>query len=171
MRFARSLTFGLIVAGALSGVAAIAVPAVEETHQRPRPIELQTSAQSVSATRGSYCVSSTDPHSPQEGTGICADAAYPLPVHSRLRLKPGQLLALRTHDLAIGSIRISLERVHGDDFEDIGEGFSARPRAGHPARWIAKLPDDPRGANRIDIFLRYKHRFGDASFSAGLKVR
>ena len=130
---------------------------------------MQTNNGVVPATLGSYCVERSEPDG--SGTGICADSRYPLKVHGRLDVKPGQRFALRTHDRSIRTIRMGLIKVHNGNVIGTGPSFGASPRSGHPARWVASLPNDLKGSNRIDIQLIYKHHIGDADYWAGLRAR
>lgn len=66
---------------------------------------------------------------------------------------------------------MNLIDVHGDKIKNVGPGFNASQRDGHRARWIGQLPEDPKGANVIDVFVRYKHGIGDGDYWSGLKVR
>ena len=159
---------------ALAGGAAIGASASKQGGdghgQRPRVIHLQTPDQSVRATPGSYCLQQDAPDG-ATGSGICADAAYPLPTKGRLDLEPGQRFALRTHDPEVKRIRLSLLRVKGQGAADLGRSFRAVQRPGHPSRWIARLPENASvKANTIDIGVAYEHGIGSADNWAGLRV-
>jgi hypothetical protein len=146
---AASLVFLLPDAGARGGA------------DRPRTLLVDNHALMVKATLGSYCVADA-------GVGLCADVAYPLRVRGRLPVAPGERLKLRTHDRKIASARVSLLRVSGGEIESAVWSERARPAPGHRSRWLVRLPDDLAGANRLEIFVRYQDRIGDADYWAGL---
>lgn len=167
----KRLKIGLMGVGALGAALFIAAPVLAgSTKERPRPIQVQAHGQSVRAAQGSYCVSYTSPHSPHQGTGICADYAYPLGVKGKLAVRAGLRIALRMHDPEIRRVMLRPLSVHGGDITAAGGRFEARRRPGHPNCWIASLPDDLGQANRLDIFVRYRHGIGDADYWAGLRV-
>jgi hypothetical protein len=128
---------------------------------RPRTLLVDNHALIVKATLGSYCVADAS-------VGICADVAYPLQVRGRLPVAPGERLKLRTHDRKVASARVSLLRVSGDEIESVGRSGRARRAPGHQSRWLVRLPDDLGGANRLEVFVRYRDHIGDADYWAGL---
>jgi hypothetical protein len=137
---------------------------------RPHPVQVQTHKNSIRATVGSYCVSSTNPDG--TGSGMCADSAYPLPTEGKLRVHDGKRIAMRMHDRQIRAVRLSLVELdgRGGKYGFVGHSFSAHSKAGYPSRWVAKLPDQLGRADVLDIQIRYEHRIGDADFWAGLRT-
>ena len=112
--------------------------------------------ETVRATLGSYCIA-------DDGPMVCADAAYPLEVRGRLDVSPPKLVVLRTHDTQIKRLTARLLRVKGDEIEDLGR-IDVERAYSHVARWRADIPRRLRGANRIDLFIRYANGIGDANF-------
>lgn len=131
-------------------------PAASDGSERPRTLYASARGETVRATLGSYCIA-------EDGPMLCADAAYPLAVHGHLDVSPPRLVVLRTHDTQIKRLSARLLRVEGDDIERLGR-IDVKRAFSHGARWRAEMPPDLRGANRIDVFVRYVDDIGDANF-------
>ena len=129
--------------------------------ERPRTLLVENRGLMVKATVGSYCIADAN-------VGLCADAAYPLRVHGRLPVAPGERLKLRTRDRKIATVGVSLLPVSGGEDERVGWHARARRAPGHRSRWVVRLPDDLGGASTLDVFMRYEGHIGDADYWAGL---
>jgi hypothetical protein len=151
----------IVLAAMVLAVAGVAVAAAGES-KRPRKLVIAAGGDRVTATLGSYCVT-------HGNSGECADALYPLRVHGRLEVRPGQRIELRTHDRQVAKVTVRGLRVHGRDVERsvriaavAGDRLSRRIRV--------RLPEELDGVNRLDVSLRYRGS-GDADYWARIAAR
>jgi hypothetical protein len=152
-----------IVIVAIALVAAASAFGAAAGGERPRPLVVAAGGDLARATLGSYCVSDGD-------SGMCSDSAYPLRVHGRLEVMPGQEIELRTHDPAIGEVSAGLLRVRGDRIRSVGHSLRGEPVPGHPRRFTV-TPAAVGDANRLDVFVRYAGGAGDADYWARISRR
>ena len=144
----------------------VAIPAVFAGDARAQEPALRMDTPSLSVTRdgltaqatvGSFCA------------GWCVDTSYPLPIRGRLPVRPGGRVLLTT-SVAARELDAQLVRVRGRRFKELAR-LTVRQRSPH--RWVATLPARLRGANRVDVFIRWRNNTdgdGDASFQAGIRT-
>lgn len=114
---------------------------------------------------GTQCFGGTS--SDGMGYTACADAAYPLNVHSYLPITAGGKMRANLRKRA-KSVSVKLVRVEGDKFDFVGD-VGAKPVKGkHRRVWRLKLPGDLAGANVVDINTVWANGH-DADFWAGVK--
>ena len=150
----RTTTTWILIA--VAAAVLVSAPTAGAGSERPRPLYASARGDTVRATLGSYCIA-------DGGPTLCADAAYPLPVHGHLDVSPPRLVVLRTHDTEIKRLSAHLLRVEGDDIDQLRR-IDVHRASSHGARWRAEMPLHLRGANRIDVFVRYRDDIGDANF-------
>ena len=95
---------------------------------------------------------------------MCSDSAYPLRVHGGRR--PGDVVTLRTGDRAIRRVSLGLLRVRSRKIERTGWSGRGERVEGRPRRFRFEPPAELERANRLDIFVRYRDRIGDADLWA-----
>ncbi|MQA76464.1 MAG: hypothetical protein GEU88_19415 [Solirubrobacterales bacterium] len=120
---------------------------------------VEVHGETARATLGSYCVS-------HGRVGVCSDSAYPLPVRGGIRVSPGDRVTVRTGDRAIKRVSVGLLRVRGRRIESGDWSARAERVPGRPRRFSVELSSDLERANRLDVFVRYRDRIGDADYWA-----
>ncbi len=115
----------------------------------------------VPASRGSYCWKQSS------SSEICVDYDYPLSVHKRLAVSPGDSVSLRVGARA-ARVQVSLERVAGEDFQSVAR-LTAKPTSPSRRRWTTRLPHDVKAGNVLDVHVEYPNNRGEADFWVGLR--
>ncbi len=129
---------------------------------RPHDLKVEAGAEVARATLGAYCVNE---RRPGEYASECSDGGYPLAVRESLPVRGGQRLLLRLHDRKVSVALVTLLRVEGHQIKEF-ETRIARLKGG---RATFRLPARLRGANVLDVFLRYEDQMGNADFWVGLE--
>lgn len=149
----------VVVAGALaSPIRTSSAP------PQPPPLSAHRGAAVVSASLGSY-----------EWGEVISDAGYPLPIHKRLPVSPGDRVSLRIGAPA-ARVMVSLLHVTGEEpighvAGDVLAQLRSRPISPSRGRWLTKLPRRLKSGNVLDISVRYAKGRGDADFWVGLRPR
>jgi hypothetical protein len=153
---------------AAAGVAVVAIAAVvlgpagaHPPGEQPKRIWVESGGLYVRPALGAYCWM-------HDRVGVCADRVYPREVRGKLPVRPRGAVGLIVPDHA-RSVSAWLTRVRGGEPERLRWKTTARRPTANPHRWRLRLPARLRGADRLDVFVRYSG--GDASFSAGIDAR
>jgi hypothetical protein len=118
------------------------------------------------ATPGSMCTQ--PPPSEASSPGVCIDAAYPLPVHGRLPVRPRGRVVLES-SVRASKLDVQLTRVRGRSAKPVGRRLTVRRLSAK--RWAVTLPPRLRNARVLDVFIRWNNPHdgrGDASFWGGI---
>jgi len=116
----------------------------------------------VQAAALTYCVETVPKPGTEGGESECGDVSEPTrPPRERLAVRPRDPLLLRFQDNPeiqdeVSSVRVSATRVGAEGRVPLVT-VSARRLRGTPNRWRFRLPARLRGANALDV----KVRFGD----------
>jgi hypothetical protein len=130
----------------------------------PPPVRVSSNHLYVKATRGSYCYFRT---SGNTAVGECGDAIYPLPTRGELPVHGRSRVGLHVGTRAT-RVDIALIRVEGDEFDYVGRSRRADPSDSTGRHWHARLPRHLRGANVLDVSVRYPHGGGSDNW-AGIR--
>jgi hypothetical protein len=130
----------------------------------PPPLSAKRGDAVVSATLGDY-----------EWGEVISDAGYPLPIHKRLPVSPGDRVSLRSGSPAA---RVTVWLLHVADEEPIGHEagdvlahLSSRTVSSSRGRWVTKLPRDLKSGNVLDVSVLYANGRGYADFWVGLRSK
>jgi len=129
---------------------------------QPPPLLAQRGDAVAPASSGSY-----------EWGGVIVDAGYPLPIHRRLAVAPGDRVSLR---IGAPAVRVTVSLLHVSRDEPIGHQagdvlarLSSRPVSPGRGRWVTKLPRDLERGNVLDVSVLYANSRGYADFWVGLR--
>lgn len=152
----------VIALGCLLAIAGGALASDQRTSTQvphPPPFSAKQGDAVVPATLGSYLWG-----------GLLMDAGYPLPIHKRLTVSPGDKVSLRIGAPA-ARVEVSLDHVAGsDDARPVVEKLATKPVSPSRSYWVTKLPRNLATGNLLDISVRYANNQGNADFWVGLRA-
>lgn len=154
------------VSGALSLIAIVALPGVSlgRLDVRPEPVAVTIRGVTVRATAGDFCLRSQESESAVRT--VCADAHYPLPVRGRLPARPGRWV---TFDTTVEATRVEVGLIRLKNWQKSRFVGRARRRNDDGTRWRIRLPKRLRGAEILNIDVKYPN--GEANFWAGIRSK
>jgi len=156
------LALGCLLAVAGGAPASALKMSREPAH--PPPLSAKRGDAVVSASLGSY-----------EWGGAIVDAGYPLPIHKRLPVSPGDRVSLRIGTPAarvvVSLLHVTGEEPIGHEAGDVLAHLGSRPVSSSRDRWVTKLPRDLKGGNVLDVSVQYANNpRGQADFWVGLRA-
>ena len=123
----------------------------------PPKLRVKSSKTVVTATQGSYCWV-------EEGGGLCADMAYPLPTQGTVPWRARAPVVFGT-SAPVDTLDPCLSRVEGGSERPLG--VCLKVERGADGKFRGRLPKNLRGANRLSIFVTAPQ--GDAHYSAAIR--
>jgi hypothetical protein len=130
----------------------------------PPPLVAKQGDAVVSASLGDY-----------EWGGVISDAGYPLPIHKRLRVSPGDRVSLRfgapAARVAVTLLHVTAEEPIHHEAGDVLAHLGSRPLSPGRGHWVTKLPRDLKSGNVLDVSVLYANGRGGADFWVGLRAK
>jgi hypothetical protein len=158
-----------------AGVAVVAAGhplASTASGSRPRPTgekeaTVTVRGHTVRATLGSYCLPGNPDGSDRSQAYTCADAFATPGTRRKLAVAPRDRVLVTTGAKA-KRVYVGLVRTTRRGQSYVG-GRRAHRRAGHPRRWLMRLPRRLRRADLLDVAVEYRE--GDADFGVSIRRR
>lgn len=169
MRFGLSILIALGCLLAIAGGAPASDLGTSGEPPQPPPLSAKRCDAVVSASLGTY--SWNDPFSGE----VIVDSAYPLPIHKRLTVSPGDRVSLQIGAPA-ARVTVSLLHVAGDapighNAGDFLAKLRSNPASPNRSRWVTKLPGDLKRGNVLDVRVQYANNRGEADFWVGVRAK
>ena len=159
--------FVILVLGYLLAIAGVAPASDPGRIGQPPLLSAKRGDAVVTATLGTYCWKGVS-------SEICVDDGYPLPIHKRLAVSPGDRVSLR---IGVRAARVTVSLLHvagdapiGHEAGDVLAKLRSNPASPSRRRWATKLPSSLKTANVLDVSVQYANNRGDADFWVGLRA-